>query len=1343
MAHAGCGNGKFSLFAVLLIITIIMSSKARTYAVLDKDTVYESRDSVGRNFIFTFMDNHQTHSSDPYVLITGIAEGYTTVYITSKNHNSTHRIYYRSSIYVDLPNSLVARTADSHDVAVQITSNKEIHVAGIDSDSTTTDAFQALPVDALGNEYYVMSFDAPSYEYSEFAITAVRPSTNVTIKVLRDDLLFKSKTYKKGEVISQILDFKETIQIQSFGDCTGTYILADKPIALQAGTSCAFVPASSSPCDHLVEFIPPVSSYGYEFALAPFLGTQPGYVYRILAAYDNTTFLDSSSDEQVTIHAGEYTDYIVDKLSARWITSSKPILVAQFIKSGKLGSGKGDPAMAIVPAVQQFTGEVFFSTFNGTSSTAFNNYISITAECRYFDKGVLLLSTNSFITRTDFWRQYYFGNGMCCITGSVRKGSYTLRHSDSTAKFLVMTYGINTRVSYLLPSQYAVDRMTYTSDDGEVMIRKPTIEDTILYCQFETSSCEWSLANATGTNWQRACGLLEEGAINVPSNGVGGEECDYYTYIRETGSGTSYSKVRSPDFVPKNDSICISVHFFMSGPSGSMATFLVSENDERQIWTRKDNHGNFWHPVTSTVDGIRSGSSYYIAVEAVTGENFTAAVDGIIVGDGPCGVGAARITTRPVNATTDWHASQEFVCEVYGHPQPAIIWLDGKRQPMQSIDGKFNITSITYLGNFLYRSIFTIKSISTFDNGEYFCQTYNSHRTHIMKDEAAFTLMSYSKARILIPPKSATVFVDVNHTLECSASGGPPPIFKWFIVDGTTIKEIRNNQHIYVEAPEFNRDANAFVSRLRIVGINRADNGQYRCQAKNVVNQIPIERTADCNIYVETIPDPPTNLVATRATPNSIQLSWEIVFTGNLDVTECILTYVDSSKVGFAAHLVHISVDYSKFILNGVDALSEYNISMSCSNRLGTSEPSYASFVSAMSKSASIESITNNAISQAGTTVETFECLVNAAPAPTVTWFKSPLGKSSGKTKITGNSKYTISDVTYRGNMMYACILTLNTVEDDDSMNYYCQASNSRQQTSEKSTSLTVIDKPDAVSSIQTESQSDNSLDISWTPGSSGNLPLETCYVTYIDSNANTFAPDIRYISAKYTKIRISYLRQSAYYNVTIACRNKLGYGPAVSQAFARVDGKPIDRYNAPTTKPSVQTFSIGASVTSLSTTSLLVMWSTTGTTSVKDIDECTVRYKESNTNDSPNQKTIDLQMQMFTIIELTPGTSYDVVVKCTNVQGESTTTEVNTASTMQEDNSSGGNELPKTGSRTKQKDTDDSSNVTGLAIGLGLLTLLVIIILAAVIVKLRKRRPEKKSVDDSGDPLDIFSSSS
>ncbi len=59
-------------------------------------------------------------------------------------------------------------------------------------------------------------------------------------------------------------------------DMTGTTINADKPVAVFGGVKIALIPASTAAGDHLVEQLPPVSTWGNHFVTMPTGDAQPG-----------------------------------------------------------------------------------------------------------------------------------------------------------------------------------------------------------------------------------------------------------------------------------------------------------------------------------------------------------------------------------------------------------------------------------------------------------------------------------------------------------------------------------------------------------------------------------------------------------------------------------------------------------------------------------------------------------------------------------------------------------------------------------------------------------------------------------------------------------------------------------------------------------------------------------------------------------------------------------------------------------------------------------------------------------------------------------------------------------
>ena len=83
----------------------------------------------------------------------------------------------------------------------------------------------------------------------------------------RVDTIIGSAFTLNGTTASIMLHEAETLLVANTSDLTGTVVLSTKPIALFSGHGCANVPALVTACDHLVEQIPPVSTWGSSLLL--------------------------------------------------------------------------------------------------------------------------------------------------------------------------------------------------------------------------------------------------------------------------------------------------------------------------------------------------------------------------------------------------------------------------------------------------------------------------------------------------------------------------------------------------------------------------------------------------------------------------------------------------------------------------------------------------------------------------------------------------------------------------------------------------------------------------------------------------------------------------------------------------------------------------------------------------------------------------------------------------------------------------------------------------------------------------------------------------------------------
>ncbi|MFM2133888.1 MAG: hypothetical protein RL156_1169, partial [Bacteroidota bacterium] len=272
-----------------------------------------------------------------------------------------------------------------------VQSDEDVTVYAMSQALTTSDAFLVLPTDALGNQYYVMSYPAdPSGSSdnstpSQFVVVATEDSTEIRIQT-------DQPIYRYGSVPSLVrLNKGDVYLVQSQAvdqgsriDLTGTYVEATKPIAVFSGHQRARIPIEDKQRqsrDCLIEQMTPVSTWGRGALLVPYPEPTDAVVftgdrYRILAAYDSTeVFIDSAY--VTTLNAGEFYESELFKPQA--VLATRAVMVAQFKHTSSLstpGSGGGanklgDPFMMIIPPSNQFLSSYRFVNVQAAKQNEF------------------------------------------------------------------------------------------------------------------------------------------------------------------------------------------------------------------------------------------------------------------------------------------------------------------------------------------------------------------------------------------------------------------------------------------------------------------------------------------------------------------------------------------------------------------------------------------------------------------------------------------------------------------------------------------------------------------------------------------------------------------------------------------------------------------------------------------------------------------------------------------------------------------------------------------------------------------------------------------------------------
>lgn len=239
---------------------------------------------------------------------------------------------------VTIPNTAIVDALDTiEQKGLHVVANQPVTVSVFNRRPFSSDGYLALPVDAIGTEYFLGAWGTGLSYGTSLVVLGTEDNTTVTFQLTAD-----AGARTAGVPFNVVLDAGQTIffhNSDSTQDLAGSRIVADRPVAVFGGHACAEVPVDGWPsCDYVVEQMMPVPSHGTSFYLLPFIRTQFYDVFRVIAASDDTeVYVDGVL--RATLQSGEvYDDIISDPLH---VLTTRPAAVYQF------ASGDGDDQQAV------------------------------------------------------------------------------------------------------------------------------------------------------------------------------------------------------------------------------------------------------------------------------------------------------------------------------------------------------------------------------------------------------------------------------------------------------------------------------------------------------------------------------------------------------------------------------------------------------------------------------------------------------------------------------------------------------------------------------------------------------------------------------------------------------------------------------------------------------------------------------------------------------------------------------------------------------------------------------------------------------------------------------------
>jgi hypothetical protein len=299
------------------------------------------------------------------------------------------------------------------------------------NNSYSNDASLLFPTTRLGTEYYVATYESQKgYDGNGIAYFTVIGAFNTNVELeITPTVAIPAGNGIPGTAagVPMVVELKagEVLNIENaskFDDFTGTKVTCKNPnqncapFVVFGGHACAYVPRSKGYCDHLEHQLLPVSRWGRNYVVVK---TKPRTyardVVRVIAGFDETEVTVSIIDDNhengqtqtVSLNAGQKHEFdiIQHDTDSDWfqpgtanITATKPVQVVQFMSGaedissscaddspGSSHSGcNGDPAMTIIPPVEQYRQEYFFFSTSlddySSSSEYTENYVSVVTD---------------------------------------------------------------------------------------------------------------------------------------------------------------------------------------------------------------------------------------------------------------------------------------------------------------------------------------------------------------------------------------------------------------------------------------------------------------------------------------------------------------------------------------------------------------------------------------------------------------------------------------------------------------------------------------------------------------------------------------------------------------------------------------------------------------------------------------------------------------------------------------------------------------------------------------------------------------------------------------------------
>ena len=360
-------------------------------------------DSFGNEFWIAFPGNTSNGANIVTVYVVASGPAKVTVDFATGGFSQTHEFLladimagntvfeFNLPVSADIQNNDVVESRSVHITSAPTTvaglGPDPFKVYGFSNFVETADAYLGLPIDALGPDYIVSSYNAfagNTIGGSQFVVVATVANTIVKIKptaaigghaanVEYDVPLPNVGDTYLGRAATGLADLTGTT-ITTVGASVAGPPLGEEFFAVFSGNRCGNVPLGFGACDMILEQLPPTRAWGESFVTVPhaFRGAA-GDTFRITAA-KNGTFFSINGGVAIGLAAGQTFETTLTTPSTIVSNSGFPLLVMQYENGAFFGgfNNQADPSMMVLYPTEQYQTGYTIALPEGTPFTSIN-----------------------------------------------------------------------------------------------------------------------------------------------------------------------------------------------------------------------------------------------------------------------------------------------------------------------------------------------------------------------------------------------------------------------------------------------------------------------------------------------------------------------------------------------------------------------------------------------------------------------------------------------------------------------------------------------------------------------------------------------------------------------------------------------------------------------------------------------------------------------------------------------------------------------------------------------------------------------------------------------------------